>query len=190
MTRRLIFLTHAEVVIDPDVPVPDWGLSETGRARHAAFAADPVLARVRAVYTSDERKAIEGGAPVAARLGLCARAVPTLGENDRSATGYLPAEEFEAMADAFFARPDEAVRGWEPARLAQGRIVTALATLAALDETDGDILVVAHGGVGALLRCHLKGIGITRAEDQPAGGGCWFATDLALTRAPDGWRRI
>lgn len=191
MTRQLIFLTHAEVAIDPDVPVPDWGLSEIGRARHAAFAADPALAGVSAVYTSEERKAIEGGVPVAARLGLTPHALPTLGENDRSATGYLPAEAFEAMADAFFARPDEAVRGWEPARQAQTRIVTALATLAALDTTGGVILVVAHGGVGALLRCHLKGIEITRAEDQPgAGGGCWFTTDLALTRAPEDWRRI
>ncbi len=190
MTRRLIYLTHAEVVIDPDTPVPNWGLSAKGLARHRAFSADPALDGVTSVYASTERKAIEGAEPVAARRGLSLRQVPALGENDRSATGFLPPPAFEAMADAFFARPDEAVEGWEPARLAQVRIVTALVTLAALDETDGDILVVAHGGVGALLRCQLKGIAITRAQDQPPGGGCWFETDLALSMAPDDWRRI
>ncbi len=190
MTRQLIFLTHAEVRIDPKVPVPEWGLSELGAARHRAFAGSAALGAVTSVYASTERKAVEGAGFVADRLGLEARHVPTLGENDRSATGFLPAEAFEAMADAFFARPDESVRGWEPARLAQVRIVTALTTLAALDRTGGDILVVAHGGVGALLRCHLKGIEITRAEDQAPGGGCWFSTDLALTRPPGDWQRI
>lgn len=190
MTRRLVFLTHAEVVIDPDVPVPDWGLSDLGAARHRAFACSEELASVSAVYSSTERKAVQGAALIAQELGIEPRKVPTLGENDRSSTGYLPEAAFEAMADAFFARPDEAVRGWERARVAQARIVTALLTIAALDNTPGDILVVSHGGVGALLRCHLKAISITRAEDQQPGGGCWFTTDLTLTRTPGDWRRI
>lgn len=40
---------------------------------------------------------------------------PLLGENDRSATGYLPHEEFEAAANAFFEQPDASFCGWETA---------------------------------------------------------------------------
>lgn len=29
--RLAFYLTHPEVTIDPDRPVPDWGLSEIGR---------------------------------------------------------------------------------------------------------------------------------------------------------------
>ena len=46
---------------------------------------------------------------LAAALRLTPIIRADLGENDRSATGYLPKAEFEAMADAFFARPDESV---------------------------------------------------------------------------------
>ncbi|MFC0389117.1 histidine phosphatase family protein [Muricoccus vinaceus] len=43
---------------------------------------------------------------------------------------------------------------------------------------EGDIAIVSHGGVGALLLCHLKGVPISRAEDQPgAGGGCVYSFD-------------
>ena len=50
---------------------------------------------------------------------------PGIGENDRSATGFLPREEFWATADLFFAHPTESIRGWERAIDAQARIVAA-----------------------------------------------------------------
>lgn len=188
--RALIFLTHAEVVQDPAVPVPQWALNETGRARHARFAQSDMISEVTAVYSSTERKAIEGAAPAATRLGLSPRALEVLGENDRSATGYLKPTEFEAAADAFFAHPDQSFRGWETARAAQARIVAAVRTIAALDTSAGDILIVAHGGVGALLRCHLLDVEIARSGDQPAGGGCYFSTDLGFSARPTDWTRI
>lgn len=187
--RRIVFLTHAEVVIDPAVPVPDWGLSALGRDRHAHFALDPVLDGVTAVYSSAERKAVEGAEIAASRRGLVHRTVAALGENDRSATGYLPSDEFERTADRFFAFPDDSVRGWERARAAQARVVAATLTIAELDGTRGALLIVAHGAVGALLRCHLKDREITREEAQSPGGGCWFAFD-APTGQPGAWKRI
>lgn len=188
--QRLLFLTHAEVVMEPDVPVPDWRLSEIGRARHEAFAQSTEVAHVTNLYSSGERKALEGAAPLASRLGLKIKLIGPLGENDRSATGYLPPAEFDQTADTFFADPDTAVRGWERARAAQARVVAALETLAELSDGDGDILVVAHGAVGALLRCHLKGREITRDEDQPKGGGNWFETRTSIWPAPGAWRPI
>lgn len=188
--RAILFLTHAEVSIDPAVPVPDWGLSPLGQARHAAFAESALCSGVTAVYASAERKAQEAAAPVARRKDLGVITVGALGENDRSATGYLPRDAFEAMADGFFAAPDEAIRGWERARAAQARIVAAVSTIAALDRSAGTLLIVSHGGVGALLRCHLKRCAITRAEDQPEGGGCVFAFDAALAGPVEPWKRI
>lgn len=190
MSRSLIFLTHAEVQMDPAIPVPDWSLSDLGRDRHTRFARNAALAGVTAIYSSTERKAAQAALPVAKHLGLSVTQLQALGENDRSATGYLPAEEFERTADRFFDEPDTSVRGWERARAAQARIVAAVQTLAELDGTGGDLLILAHGAVGALLRCHLGGIEITRKEDQPAGGGCYFITDIGLSRPPTAWRRI
>jgi hypothetical protein len=107
---------------------------------------------------------------LAGHLGLSYVTRADLGENDRSATGYLPREEFEATADLFFKHPDRSVRGWEPARAAQARIVGAIDDISKA-APHVNMAVVAHGGVGALLLCRLKGVPISRAEDQPGEGG-------------------
>jgi broad specificity phosphatase PhoE len=190
MTGQVIFLTHADVAIDPSVPVPDWGLNDTGHARHRAFAEDPCLSAVRAVYASTERKAREGAAPVAKRFGLVLKTREDLGENDRSATGYLPPDAFWPVVDAFFAAPDTSVRGWETARHAQTRIATAIGQIT-VEAPEGDILVVAHGGVGNLLRCTLLGKEISREEGQPhPKGGCWFRFPRDMNATPTDWISI
>ena len=175
--RRLFYITHADVVQDPEVPVTDWALSARGIARHRALAAR--MPPLGAVFSSAERKAREGATLLAGAQGLTARTVLALHENDRSSTGYLPPVEFEAMADAFFARPRERVRGWERAIDAQYRIVATLRRIVP-ECRAGDIAVVAHGGVGALLRAHLLGASIDRSHDQPQGTGGGHVLTVSL----------
>ncbi len=188
---RIYFLTHPQVVIDPAVPVPRWPLSEVGRRRAHLFADSLVDGAVTAVWSSSERKALDGGAIIAKRLGVQHRIDPELGENDRSATGYIAPPEFWDVGAAFFRNPDESVRGWETARHAQRRIVTALHRLARDEPTRGDIVVVAHGAVGELLMAHLQGVEIG-AQDRPqhAGGGCWIEIDRASFEVLAGWTNI
>ena len=160
------FITHPEVVIDPAIPVPQWPLSAEGKRRIGLMLRQSWVAGIRAIFSSSERKAMDGAEILAGHLALPITVIEELGENDRSSTGYLPQKEFEALADEFFARPQESVRGWERATDAQRRIVSAIDQLLAQSPTDGDIAVIAHGGVGALLLCHLAGCGKTRFGRQ------------------------
>lgn len=189
-TRRIVFVTHAQVEIDPARPVQDWPLNAFGRSRHVALSDHPVLLGIGAIFCSEERKARDAAEIHAAHLGLMPKVVTSLGENDRSATGYLPPAEFEEMADAFFANPDAQLRGWESARAAQARIVATVRTIADLERSAGDILIVSHGAVGALLRCACLGRPISRSEDQPAGGGSYFVIELPGWRTDPEWRTI
>ena len=184
------FITHPEVLIDPAVPVPDWPLSAVGVRRMRLAAGRPWLAGVRSIFTSAERKATDAAGLLAERLGISPVIIEGLGENDRSATGYLPKAEFEAVADEFFARPGQSVRGWERAADAQRRIVGAVERAVSL-APEGDAAIVSHGGVGALLLCHLTGVPISRDADQPGGGdGHVYSFDRASRRLLSGWRRI
>ncbi|WP_428484682.1 histidine phosphatase family protein [Rhodopila sp.] len=190
------FMTHPEVVIDPGKPVPDWPLSLQGIRRMKAALGRPWLNSVGAVFSSAERKATDAAQMVADHCLLSPIIVDDLGENDRSATGYLPQAEFEAVADKFFARPQESICGWERAVDAQRRVVEAvdrIIDMALSDEAakNRDIVIVSHGGVGALLLCHLKCIPISRVEDQPnSGGGNVYAFRAATRRLISGWCRI
>ena len=185
------FITHPEVIIDPATPVPDWRLSPVGIRRMQLAARQPWITAVGTLFCSAERKAREAAEVLAPHVGLISAVIAALGENDRSSTGFLPKAEFEATADEFFARPEESIRGWECAIDAQRRIVRTVNQVIAMPKSMGDIAIVSHGGVGALLLCHLKRVPISRGEDQPGdGGGNFFSFDAKDHRLLSGWRRI
>lgn len=193
MSDHLLFVTHPEVVIDPDQPITDWPLSEVGRARMVQFAETLAAGTVPVVgvWSSDERKARDGAEIIAAHLGLDPRIEHGLHENDRSATGYIAPPEFWEVVAQFFGRPDDSVRGWETARDAQARIVQSVERVLAAETAPGLVVVVSHGGVGQLLTAHLQGVEIG-LEDRPgnSGGGCWIAIDRQDRRLASAWRDI
>ncbi|WP_158925744.1 histidine phosphatase family protein [Acidisphaera sp. S103] len=187
----LYFITHPDVLIDPNVAVPDWALSPRGRDRMQAMLAQPWVPTLGAVWCSTERKAIDGATIIADAIGTIPHLLAALGENDRSSTGYLPKAEFEATADAFFAHPHDSVQGWETAIDAQRRIVTAIATVLAEAPANQDIAVMSHGGVGTLLLCYLKQRMISRTEDQPdTNGGNYYCFDIDIYLLRHGWAPI
>ncbi|MGB3874335.1 MAG: histidine phosphatase family protein [Shinella zoogloeoides] len=173
-----LYITHPQVAIDPAVPVPDWGLSGRGRERAALAAASDWAGRIGRFVASTERKAVET-ADILAAGRVPVETDHAMGENDRSATGFLPPDAFEEAANWFFAHPQESFHGWEQAMDAQARIVAAVERVLATHDPALPIAFVGHGGVGTLLKCHLGGTPIRRDGDQPAGGGNLFAFRLA-----------
>ena len=184
----VLFVTHPEVVFNPAVPVPSWHLSQRGIERMRSFAGSDTVARVSRIVASGECKAIEAAGILAGRPGLPVEVHHGLGENDRSATGFVPPHIFEQLADAFFARPSESVAGWETALSAQARVVAAVEDVLA-GPLRGDVAIVSHGAVGTLLACHLAGWPIDRRHDQP-GQGHWFAFEAADRRLLGTWAPI
>lgn len=189
MTTLVRYLTHPQVQIDPAVPVPLWGLSDAGRGRVQALVIAGWLQGTTQVISSAERKAVETAEPIAAALGIELEVREDMRENDRSATGFLPARKFETLANEFFAYPDHSVCGWERALDAQARIVREAETVLARQRY-GDVLFVGHGAVGTLLFCHYSKTSISRVHDQPGGGGQYFTMTKADRRVLHSWRRM
>ena len=185
MTTHL-YLTHPQVKIDPAVPVPEWGLSDQGRERLDILLKGNVLAGIQRIITSAERKAIETGEIIGAKLGLAIEIIEATHENDRSATGFLPPPEFEKAANEFFSNPEKSMRGWERAVDAQARIVSVVERALA-GSPEKRTLFAGHGGVGTLLMCHIAGYPIHRVRDQPPGGGNYFGFTWRPKALLTGW---
>ncbi len=182
-----LYITHPQVRIDPDVPVPQWGLSEIGAERARLAASRPWASKLGLIVSSGERKAIETAQALAAASGAAVEIIEAMHENDRSATGFLAPSEFEKAADWFFAHPHESFRGWECAIDAQARVVSNVDAVLARHDPNVAIAFVGHGGVGTLLKCHLQGKPIARQGDQPPGGGNLFCFDLAKRAVSCDW---
>ncbi|MGV6805430.1 MAG: histidine phosphatase family protein [Ruegeria sp.] len=185
---KLIVISHPEVVVAPDLPITNWSLSDFGRERAHIFSRSSVVSSVGAVWSSRERKALETAGVLAQTLKLNVNSDCRLGENDRSATGFLPVDQFEAAADAFFAEPEKSFQGWETAKAAQKRIFEAVMSIVEAHDFK-DLGLVTHGAVGTLLWCQLSGKKIDRQFDQPGQGHYWSA-DLENLRPDSGWRSI
>ena len=177
--------------MDPAVPVPLWGLSDEGRARAEAFVARGVVPAGTVVFSSRETKALELAELIAAAAGTPVLADHLMGENDRSATGFLPPALFEETADRFFAHPQQSIEGWERAIDAQARIVSTVRTALASVPEDMPVILCGHGAVGTLLKCRIGNRRISRAEDQSRigapGGGNGFLFDLAARQLLSDW---
>lgn len=174
-----LYITHPQIRMEPDVPVPNWGLSEVGMERAKEASKQGWAKTLARIASSEETKAVETAQIFAEISGASVEIVDGMGENDRSATGFLPPHEFEKAADAFFAKPTESFKGWEKAVDAQMRIVEAFERVLQTHDHSKPLAFIGHGGVGTLLKCHLAGLPISRQFDQPAGGGNLFCFDLA-----------
>ena len=186
-----LYVTHPQVNMDANVPVPLWSLSPLGRQRALAFAARGIVPGDAMVFASREAKAMELADILAAPSGTLVLSDHLMGENDRSATGFLPPALFEATADRFFAEPETSVDGWERAIDAQRRIVDAVTIALASVPRGTPVVFCGHGAVGTLLKCHVGRRPIARSEDQSRhahrGGGNCFSFDLEAMRLGCEW---
>ncbi|MEY2930979.1 MAG: hypothetical protein RL033_1728 [Pseudomonadota bacterium] len=202
---RGYFITHPDVIIDPEKPIERWGLSARGRERMRALLEQPWLRRVGCVLSSSEQKALDGAEILVAALAVPQRIVRELGEYDRSSTGLLPQAAFWPLVDQFFAQPEQSIRGWERAVDAQARVLAAVrGAVKSWQETAPsserpDLAFVAHGAVGALLLAALSGAPISRELDQPrpppgsvpgSGGGNYFSFSLPELTLQHAWRAV
>ncbi|MDX1576923.1 MAG: histidine phosphatase family protein [Gemmatimonadota bacterium] len=147
--RILVFLRHADPVIDPGVPPSEWRLSEEGRER-ARGVADRLrgFAPVRC-YTSPEPKArrtaelaLEGSeAELVERTAFR--------EHDRTGAAFFDDRTgfVQAIRDVF-REPDRIVLGRESASAALRRFSDGVR--AACRESPGNLVFVTHGTVMAL----------------------------------------
>lgn len=189
--RLVYFITHPDVVIDPEIPVPRWPLSERGRERMKMLLDKPWINRLGSIYCSMEQKAIDGAVLLAKHLSLGYEMVQGLDEIDRSSTGYLPHAEHAATATKFFANPEQSIRGWETACHAQQRIIEAVEGLIETDSGSKHIAIVSHGAVGVLYLCRLKQCPIS-ATEGPAGanGGSYYCFEATSKSLVHGWQLI
>lgn len=183
------FISHPEVNIDKSIPVPQWGLSEKGLARLEEMLGQPWMKTITKVFSSYENKAIIAANRIAEYLGSEVCKIEGLGEMDRSATGRLDPEEFETVVNEAFANPNLSIRGWERLSDAQNRIELSVNQAIAASGSQENIAIVSHGGVGTLLICKLKGVPISRSEDQP-GQGHYFVFDTVTKQLFHSWRKI
>jgi broad specificity phosphatase PhoE len=188
--NKLYFITHPEVNIDPNVPVPKWSLSDVGKKRITKMLSQSWVNNIEIIYSSTEQKAIDGALILADHLNKDVNQIESLGEIDRSSTGFLEGEAFWKVVSEFFNNPNDSVKGWEKAIDAQTRIVETVKMIASKHEGK-NIVIISHGAVASLFLAYLKNIRITFELEQPgSGGGNYFVCSIPSLDLISQWQSI
>ncbi len=186
---KLFFITHPEVVINPEIPVPQWDLSDVGRRRLGSLLQKPWINKIDFIYSSEETKSFSTGEAIARNVGSAHVTLASLGEVDRSSTGYLEMDDHDLAVAELFSNPEVSYQGWERAIDAQDRIISCVEFIDTEVEKGASIAIVSHGGVGTLLMCHIKSVPISRDEAGP-GQGNYFCFDRGSWDLVHDWRPI
>lgn len=168
--RKLILIKHASPQVQPDLPPERWPLSDDGRAKCARLAEQVAAYSPGVVVSSDEMKAEETGRIVAEQLGVPHHTAADLHEHDRSNVPQLRSAEFISLMELLFRRPRDLVLGKETAVAALSRFQSALDEVL-MDHPEGNVAVVSHGTVIALLLEKLgkrRGFDVWRAMKLPS----------------------
>jgi broad specificity phosphatase PhoE len=147
---NLVFIRHSQTRPDPNIPSPQWSLTEEGRRRCGPLAERLIPYNLDVIATSREPKAIQTGELVAQKLGIPSRIMENLQEHAReTAPHFVTREEFLEAVSNLFARPDKLVFGEETAIEARERFTRGVKSVLTAYPQE-NIAIVTHGTVLSL----------------------------------------
>lgn len=176
-----------------DVPLSEEGAGQArlaGRFLRESLGGEPL----RAVYSSDLRRALSSASIIAEGTGLEPVAVPGLRERH---FGLWEGMSFDEISERFPGDFDKWARdplafspvGGESTIEVRDRAMRALAGILALHR-DGPMAVVAHGGVNRVVLCETLGISLKNIfsieQDFASVNVIEFGPDYTLVRLVNG----
>lgn len=166
-------------------------LTRKGSAQARRVARSLGSRQVRALYSSDLRRAVETAAPLAVALGLVPVEDARLRERSFGEAEGTPSAQLHSgqsgLDAGWVADPDAAPRGGESVRQLCRRVGGFLDGLSAVDrlwDGPGDVVLVAHGGVVRAALAHLDGIPPGRMDWGAVGNGTAVRRPLARAARP------
>jgi broad specificity phosphatase PhoE len=154
-SRTLLLCKHGHPDILPDVPAPQWPLSDEGRAASAELATRLAVFAPVAIACSTEPKARETAQVIGTTLNLIPQASDLLCEQDnRGVPFYEHKPAFEAAVSRLFTEPDEQVFGPESGIAAAARIARWVEA-AHQTQPAGALVAVSHGRAIMLWLMHV-----------------------------------
>jgi broad specificity phosphatase PhoE len=169
------------VTQEPDLPAPQWSLSELGLQQAVQLATLPIWVEVSMLYSSTEMKAIQAAEVISKfQPQLKRRSLFGLNEAQRPLE-FLSAEEYQRCAYNFFAYPDKiAAPGWERSSAVRNLVVGTYQDIVhELQRNQQSAAIISHGMALSLLRGYILKRPATYEEWRKVPFASYAKVDLA-----------
>lgn len=126
--RELYLIRHATPAVQPNVPAPEWPLSDRGIEEARTLASTAKGWGLKAIYASGEPKTQSTALVIGEELGLPVNVVEGLQET-RMDWWIANSDEFGETVQQILEQPELSLRGAERAGAAAARFATAIAII-------------------------------------------------------------
>ena len=182
---KLIYVTHPTFELDKSKLPHEWELSENGLKQAKLLVEMPFWKEVNVIYSSIEPKATQVAKIASEKYNIPWFKEKDLGEANRTATPFLPMEEYMDAVQQAYNNPDSNINGWESHHQMMKRNAIILEKIKK-NNPDKTIVIVGHGGAGTTVKCTIKSIEPNFTED-PKQTGCIFIADLDTNTIIQDW---
>ncbi len=196
--KRIYLVRHGQVAGYERHPVyghTDVPITEVGRLQMEHLAERLQLADIRAVYSSDLKRAVLGARIISRYHDVPHHAYPDLREMHFADWEGLTLDEIhQGSPQDLERRKDDIVNftppgGGESVGQLSGRVLPCVQEILKRHEGE-DILIVAHGGVNRVILCHALGLDLAHLFNLHQDYGCLniidYFPDSALVRLISG----
>lgn len=155
MNNTLIFIRHAKTLVDKNISIEDWVLTDEGKKQAQELTESSTLDNADVLISSQEKKSYLTIAPLAKKLGKDIIELQELGEIKRPGSEKITKEEYDEMKVKIFKDLDFTAHGWETANHALRRFKRAVDKIDKKYE-EKTIIICAHGTVMTLYFAFLQ----------------------------------
>lgn len=142
---KITFIRHSKTAVNPDVPIPLWGLSDDGIDRAQELAASAVIKDIDILYASLQTKAIETMLYLAKPNVIPMRIHRDLAEITSFTNKFYTGEEYTRQIEQYYSGEIDRIAGGETIEEALMRFTAALEEIVAAEKSAKNIGIVTHG---------------------------------------------
>lgn len=144
---NLVFIRHSKSLVNPNIPITSWGLSEEGRILAKKLNSLPQTKTIEVIYSSLQPKALQTAALATENLDIAVKKDNNLTESTSFTNKFVSLKELEENTRRYYAEKTCSINGGETFKEAQDRFAKALEDIVKKEQGKETIGIVSHGNI-------------------------------------------
>lgn len=144
---NLIFIRHSQSLVNPNIPISSWGLSEEGVVLAKKLSQLEIINTLEVVYSSLQPKAIETATFATEGMNIVLKKDDRLTESTSFTNKFVDIETLKENDKKYYADKNLSINGGETYTQALARFNVALESITLSEKGKSNIGIVSHGNI-------------------------------------------
>lgn len=144
---KIVFIRHSKSLVNPNIPITSWGLSEEGITLAKKLNSLPQVKTIQVIYTSLQPKALETADLATEGLNIEIKKDNNLTESTSFTNKFVSLKELEENTRKYYTEKTLSINGGETFVEAQERFGKALEDIVKEEQDKESIGIVSHGNI-------------------------------------------